>query len=621
MNKNSIFKILSVVALLVIVMISFPRHTTSFQYYAEVGRPWGYESLTAEYDFPIYKTQEQLDADYKQVLRDFTPYFTFVGAERELIISHQDYSRLEKDGYTSISVVDGNVSTMYPLSDIYTPKSAYEVLHVEHSEPTLAPDTAMTNRMRQSLISSVSLTSGMVQAGEKIIDKGDIVTEESQNVLESYRRIFEESELSFEQKFMALIGESFLLIVFVLMSVLFLIVYRPFYLKRVEDVLFFCSLPALLIVLVCLDVRYTSIGVYMIPFAWVPILTRIFFDGRTAVFLHISTVLIASMVVPAPYEFLLLQLSMGLITVTCMRDLSRRSQIFRGAGIVFCIYVVVYTAYHWFATGNLQSVSASVYINFAVNAILVICSYGLIYLFERVFGVLSSITLIEMTDLNSDILHEFSETAPGSFQHSMQVSNLATDAAKAIGANSLLVRTGALYHDIGKMVHPEYYTENQQEGANPLLEMTPLEAAEIIIHHVSDGIELAQKHRVPEKIIRFITTHHGQSLVRYFYNTAANSGDNPDPAFYSYPGPKPETKEEAILMMADAVEARSRSLKDFNEKTITDAVNQMIDAQIADGQFSEANITFSDVTTIKQVFIQRLQVINHHRIKYPKLKK
>lgn len=607
--------------LAVVTVLSFPRHVNTFQYHAELGRPWSSDPVTAKHDFPIYKTDAQLEADRRQALANFTPYYTHVGDRPENILSYQEYNRLQQEGHMCISVLKGNIATVYPLTDIYTPRTAYEQTHEEGLLPTLVLDTAMTEKVYQSILSSVSLTSGMVQAGERIIDKGDIVKEYDLQVLMSYKRSYEELDLSAAQLYCSTLGNVILVVLYIMMFGMYLIVFRSKHLERLENVLYLCTLSGILIVLSCLLVRFTTFSIYLIPFTWVPVLTRIFFDSRTALYHHLITTLIVSLVVSTPYEFLIIQTAVGMVTVATLRNLTRRSQLFRTAICVFVTYSIAYTGFRWAMTGEFDTLHATVYADFLLNAILIVCAYGLIYFFERIFGLMSSITLIELTDLNHPLLHEFSEHAPGSFQHSMQVSNMATDAAKAIEADSLLVRTAALYHDIGKLAHPEFFTENQQDGENPLLEMAPKDAAQVVIRHVSDGVELAHKHQLPERVVRFITSHHGMGLVRYFYTTAHNAGENPDPADYQYPGPRPKTKEEAILMMADAVEARSRSLKDYSEKSLTDMVNAMIDSQISEGQFADCHITFDDVTKIKQVFVQRLQVINHHRIKYPKAKK
>lgn len=370
--------------------------------------------------------------------------------------------------------------------------------------------------------------------------------------------------------------------------------------------------------------RYAPTGfIYIVPFTWCPIIARVFYDSRTAIFVHLITTFIVSLAVPAPYLFILIQFIVGVIAVISLRDMTQRAQLAQTAAFIFISYSVLYTAITMLMAGDISDIDYRYYIYFVINAILVICSYGLIFLFERCFGLISNITLVELTNVNSNLMLAFAEKAPGTFQHSLQVSNLATEAAKRIGAKVLLVRTGALYHDIGKMSHPNYFIENQTDG-NPLQSMTTSEAAKQIISHVEEGEHIARKHHLPEVIVHFIRSHHGTSVTRYFYNTAVNEAlaDGKTIADvhkedYTYPGPKPSTKEAAILMMADAIEARSRTLNDLTEQSISDMVDQMIDTQVADGQFSETVLSFKDLEDIRDVFKKKLIEINHHRISYP----
>ena len=412
--------------------------------------------------------------------------------------------------------------------------------------------------------------------------------------------------------------------ILVLLFGLYLYTYRRKLLDNLRNVLFFSILMALLISVAFLVLRYAAIGlIYLIPFAWVPIITRVFYDSRTAIFVHIITVLIVSIAAPAPYIFISLQIITGIVAVISLRDMTQRAQLAQTALFVVLVYSVVYTAITMLVTGNIMNVEYRYYLYFIINAVLVICAYGLIFLFERTFGLVSSITLVELTNVNSNLMLEFAEKAPGTFQHSLQVSNLATEAAKRIGAKVLLVRTGALYHDIGKMAHPECFIENQT-GVNPLQSMNYVEAAKVIISHVEEGERIARKHHLPELIVHFIRSHHGTSVTRYFYNSAVNAAKSEgrtaadvDRTDFAYPGPKPSTKEAAILMMADAIEARSRSLNELTEQSISEMVDQMIDAQVADGQFSETVLSFKDLEDIRAVFKQKLIEINHHRIVYP----
>ncbi len=603
----------------------YPRYDGSFPYRYEIGRPWSYDRLVAEFDFPIYKSESQLTAEQTEVLRDFTPIYTYLAEQPQypLVASLSERETLVKEGVENISIIDGKVATIYPLKDVYTPKSAY-VAFDKNFTPNIVRDTARTNQLRATLLSSISLTRGIVQAGEKVVDRGDIVTEDTAMLLYSLKIAYENENQTKTQSAWSIVGEALLVLFFILLFGLYLYIFRPEFLRQQRTMLFFALLSGLILILTCSLMRYTSLSIYLIPFAWVPIITRVFYDSRTAFFLHLMTLLLAAPAVPNIGEFMVVQIAIGIIAVAGLKDMTKRSQLAQTAGFILLTYAVTYTAYVLSTTGEWRSIDAWNYLYFGINTILIICAYGLIYLFEKGFHLLSSITLVELTDINSSLLLEFAQKAPGSFQHSMQVSTLAMEAAKRIGAKSLLVRTGALYHDIGKLAHPEYFTENQPDGQNPLLDMTPEEAAQVVIAHVEDGVRIARQNHLPEVLISFITTHHGTSLTRYFYNTAVNNSNGKNtvnPELFRYHGPKPTSKEEAILMMADAVEARSRSLKEYTENNVYAMVDDMIEQQINEGQFSDTPLSFKDVEDIRQVFKERLLAINHHRIKYPTINK
>jgi len=613
---------LSVFVLLAAVLVlMFPRYSNAFRYHFEVGKPWGYATMKADFDFPIYKTDDQLAKEQKRLLSSFAPSYKFIPrVQRQVyVVSLQDMEWLKAEGFTRISVMQGKVAKNCPLTEVYTPMTARKHFGYDCAQ-NLQMDTALTESLRAKLLSTLSPTQGMVQKGEKIIDQGEIVTERKYQILQSLRRAYEDESLGVQQRTISILGETLLVMLFLCLLVIYLYVFRINYLTSTSTILFFCLQIFIVIGLACLALRF-NLSVYIIPFAWVPILTRVFFDSRTALYLHFTTVLIASVIVPAPVEFFFIQIVVGMVAVSSLSDMTRRAQLVQTALWILLAQTLAYTAITFAQTGAWTSINMWMYFYFALCALLTVGCYGLIYVFEKTFRFISSITLVELTDLNSDLLHMLAEKAPGTFQHSMQVSNLAAEAAKAIGANALLVRTGALYHDIGKTANPLYFVENQQGSANPLLTMDPREAAQVIISHVTEGEKIARKSHLPEAIINFITTHHGQSLARYFYNTWCNAHPNEpvDEALFRYPGPKPSTKEGAILMMADAIEARSRSLSDFTEESISKAVDQMIEAQIADGQFAETPLSFKDVEDIRRVFTDRLIAMNHHRISYPTL--
>ena len=618
--------VLSFAALAALTIYLAPKYSNPFKYHFEVGQPWAYGLVTAESNFAIYKTEAQLDADRQQALRDFVPCYTIdtsVVQQDIYVLPLFEKERIRTLGCSRVSVVRNRVATTVPVTQLYTPKEAYEAIG-KNMVPNLQYDSITSENVRQNLLSTISLTQGVVQAGEKIIDTGEIVTEQIYQILESLRRTMEEQNISHRQSMTSTVGVGIYILVLITIFALYLYTYRKKLLDSLRNTLFFTMLMAIIIAATFVVIRYASVRlIYLIPFTWVPIIARVFYDSRTAIFIHLITIFIVSIAVPAPYIFILLQVVTGIVVVISLRDMTQRAQLAQTALFMFLVYSLVYTATTMLVTGDIRNVEYNYYIYFAVNAVLVICAYGLIFLFERTFGLVSNITLVELTNVNSNLMLEFAEKAPGTFQHSLQVSNLATEAAKRIGAKVLLVRTGALYHDIGKMAHPEYFIENQT-GSNPLQSMPTAEAAKVIIDHVDNGEKIARKHHLPELIVHFIRSHHGTSVTRYFYNTAVNAAISAGKTAadvrkedYAYPGPKPSTKEAAILMMADAIEARSRTLNEMTEESIAKMVDQMIDMQVADGQFSETVLSFKDLEDIRAVFKQKLIEINHHRITYP----
>ena len=622
-NAQTVFRLSIFVVLAAVIVLLFPRYTNAFRYHFEIGKPWGYATLKADFDFPIYKTDEQLQEEQQKRLSSFAPYYKYIPqVQREvLVVSRAEMDWMEAEGYNKIVVVNRGNTKDYPLSGVYTPKSAHEHFGYDCAQ-NLIRDTLRTEKEIKMWLSEISPTQGLVQKGEKIIGTGELVNDKSYQVLESLRRAYENEKIGSRQRALSTLGESMLVLLFLTLFIIYLYVFRIQYVRSTPTVLFFCLQMFIVIGLACLALRF-NLSVYLIPFAWVPILTRVFFDSRTALFLHFTTVLITSIIVPAPVQFFFIQIVVGMVAVSSLSDMTRRAQLVQTAAWIFLSQVVAYTAITFAQSGAWSAINPWMYLYFFICGLLTVGCYGLIYAFEKLFRFISSITLVELTDINSDLLHSLSERAPGTFQHSMQVSNLAAEAAKAVGANALLVRTGALYHDIGKMTDPLYYTENQQGAENPLLTMDPRDAAQVVIAHVSEGEKIARRNHLPEVVVNFITTHHGTSLVRYFYNTYCNAhpGEKVDESFFRYTGGKPTTKEGAILMMADAVEARSRSLDEFTEEAISAAVDQMIDAQIADGQFSETPLSFKDVEDIRRVFKARIISMNHHRISYPTLNK
>ena len=660
------------IALVAIIVQLFPKDK-QFKYQYEIGKPWSYELMTAAYDFPIYKTEKQLDADKKELMENYSPYFQvdenvaaqqlnrwrsdwklknntdpkyFAFVERKLktiyengIISSLMYDRMKSKGYKSIVVVKpSRLTENVSIDELHTPKTAYEEILMDkpyfisdgelsnfnlnlYLVENLRYDSITSEAVKKDMFKNLSLTSGMVQTGERIIDRGEIVTPGTYAILNSMKIESEKRKSVFEESYLVLIGEIIIIFMLILLLTFYLYLFRPYIFGTSKNLVFIALMILLIVGLSSLVLRFSSLSIYIVPFALLPIIIRVFFDSRTALFAHIITVLIISFMVDNPFLFIILQITAGMTAVTGLKDMTQRSQLTQTALYIFLSYTIMYLSSEFIAEGDIARIHFLPIINFALSSLLLLFAYVLIYILEKIFGLISAITLVELTNINSDLMMKFAEQAPGTFQHSLQVSNLATEAAKKINANSLLVRTGALYHDIGKMKNPQYFIENQEGGKNPLLEMSYEDAAKAVVSHIADGVAIAKKYRLPDQIVGFITTHQGRTKTKYFYNSYvnANPGVIPDENVFMYPGPIPFSKETAILMMADAVEARSRTLGEYTEKSISEMVENMIDSQIADGQLKDAPISFRDVETVKKVFTEKIKNIYHNRITYPEL--
>ena len=668
-HLDNFIKVGLIICVIAIIIQLFPTEN-KFKYHFEIGKPWSYELITASFDFPIYKNEEIILKETAELLKNYAPYYVIdtTMAQKQFeklaadyqkanekpiehaaflknklnqiyskgVITAEDLSELNSEARTKIHyILPNRLTRQIPVDELYTPKTAYqEILKGAPEEikdynlnvylvENLKYDTATSNVAKNDLLKSLSLTSGMIQSGERIIDRGEIVTPESYAALNSLKIEYQKRKSSLQQSSLVIIGEIIIISALVALFFLYLNLFRPRIFDSFGNLLFISLLILIITGLASVTVRYTAWNYFMIPFALLPIIIRVFFDSRTALFAHIITVLIISFMVDNSFRFVVLQIAVGMAAVSSLKDMTQRSQLAQTALYIFLSYVGLYLAFEFISEGELKRIHWLPVLYFGVSSAFLLLAYILIYIFEKIFGLISAVTLVELTNVNSDLMMKFAETAPGTFQHTLQVSNLATEAAKKIGANSLLVRTGALYHDIGKMKNPHYFIENQMGGPNPLAEMNFEEASRKIIDHVHAGVEIARKNHLPEQIINFITTHHGLGKTKYFYNSFinANPGVTPNEEAYCYPGPLPNSKETAILMMADAVEARSRSLGVYTEETINDAVEKMIDSQIADGQFKDAPISFRDVETVKSVFKEKIKNIYHSRIVYPELKK
>jgi cyclic-di-AMP phosphodiesterase PgpH len=664
---EAISKLGLIICVIAIIVQFFPSQN-KFSYQFEIGKPWSYELITAAFDFPIYKNDHEIEKEKKLLLKNFGSYFNAdttvaqkqikklvadqlkqTGKEPEYlnyisskfkeiyskgIISADQMKKIGENGTESIKCILPNRYTVSKsISEIRTPKTAYEELIYLAPEKireynlnnylveNLIYDSIATENSKNEILKGLSLTTGMVQTGERIIDRGEIVNNESFKILRSLKIEFDKRKASIEQSALVTIGQLIIITTLIVLFFLYLNLFRPRIFENFGNLIFISLLILLIIGLASLSAHNQSLHYLMIPFALLPIIIRVFFDSRTALFAHIITMLIISFMVDNPFQFILLQISIGMVAVSSLKDMTQRSQLAQTALYIFLSYTFLYLAFEFIAEGEIERIHYQPIIYFAISSTILLFAYVLIYIFEKMFGLISSLTLVELTNVNSDLMITFAEKAPGTFQHTLQVSNLATEAAKKIGANSLLVRTGALYHDIGKMKNPHFFIENQFGAHNPMKDMPLEEAAKLIIGHVTAGVEIAKRSHLPEQIIQFITTHHGLSKTKYFYNSFINLYPDikPNDELFTYPGPLPNSKETAILMMADAVEARVRSLGIYTDESISDAVEQMIDSQIADGQFKNAPISFRDVETVKQVFKEKVKNMYHSRIVYPEL--
>ena len=669
--NNWINLLLVCVASILCLLLALPRDSKAGYDY-EVGKPWNYAPLIADFEFPIYKSAEQLAAERDSALRTFYPYYnsheavaqqqvrnfaadraaghfagvpdayityamrTLQGVYAAGVISSESMSRLTASGTCGVRVVNGTNAVTRDLGTIFSPRTAYEhIMDDEHYsrdllsrlklhkylEANLVYDSIKTQQGKAELLSGISGSTGLVLRGERIIDRGERVNLRQKAILDSLRRESERRKEDVDNERIILFGRFGLIAAFMALLVIYLRMFRRDLYQSPHTVYLIFSVVTIFPLLTYLLCTYKFFSVYIIPFAMLPIVLRVFTDTRTAFMSHLTMVLLASIPLHTHYQFILSQLIAGLVGIYCIKDLTERSQIFLTSLIVTFCTIVFGVMFELSEGGSLIGADRSWFRDIVISGVALLFTYPLLYLIEQAFGFTSSVTLIELNNTNSPIIRRLAKEAQGTFIHSIQVGNLAAEVAARIGAKVQLVRTGALYHDIGKLTNPGFFTENQA-GYNPHDKLTEEESAQIIISHVTKGVELADKHRLPKVIKDFILTHHGASMVRYFYVQAVNKygEENVDKAKFTYPGPNPFTREQAILMMSDAVEASSRSLKEYTTEAITELVNRIIDGQVADGAFVNCPITFRDISEAKQTFIDSLQVIYHTRISYPEIK-
>ncbi|HBG41945.1 HD family phosphohydrolase [Limibacterium fermenti] len=675
MKTRVFIPMIFVIAVLLITYI-FPRQG-KFKYSFSEGKPWQYGLLTAPFDFPIYKSAEQLKTEQDSILQYYESYFIMdtdaqknamakfendVKANPKLreippeyiryirnkineiyetgIMQSQDYDRIFASQTQSLRIKQGNVAQSKDIGSFYTIRTAYEkvlndiprsldvsVLRSadinDYIRENIVYDASTSDKAREEFIQQVSPSSGMVQAGQRIIDQGEIVDTRTYTILSSYKRVMEERSGGSTRNSSVIIGQLLLISLMLGSFYMYLLFFRPREYRNRKHVLFMLLLIIIFVVLTALTVRLDLFNVYIIPYAIVTILIRTFIDSRTALFASLITIMLSALMVPFPFEFMLIQLSAAIVSIFMLKELSERSQLIRSSFFILLTYIFVYLGMVMYQEGSLDKANWVVLVYFLINFIFIMFSYSLVYMVEKSFGFISGVSLVELSNINKPLLKELSEKAPGTFQHSLQVSNLGMAAAAKLGANASLIRTGALYHDIGKMVNPAFFTENQTPGMNPHEGLPFEESARIIINHVKDGVKIAQKNNLPQQIIDFIETHHGTSMPKYFYISwkNANPGKEADESIFRYPGPNPFSKETAIMMMADSVEASSRSLNEYTEESLRNLVDKIIDSQLAEGYFKQSPITFKDIQTVKDVFVDKLKTVYHSRIVYPELKK
>lgn len=671
--RNFLSRTLLVLITVLLIVWALPRNESK-QFRYDIGKPWMYGSFIAKFDFPIYKTDETIKEQEDSLLETYQPYYNYDPAVEKKQVSkfladyqngipglphnyvrliadrlHRlyqagimdtpEYNEAYRDSTSQVRLVSGNSAQSISLGCVYSTLSAYEQLFIDEQiamqrpilqrcnlnnyiEPNLIYDKGKSETERNDLLSSIPPASGMVMSGQKVIDRGDIVDEYTYRVLSSFEREIKRRSATQTQITNTIVGQVIFVTLMVFLFTMYLGLFRRDYFNKPRSIAMLYTLMTLFPVVVSLMMRHNFLSVYMLPFAMVPIFVRVFMDSRTAFVCHVTMILICTTAVRYQYEFIIIQLVAGLIAIYSLRELTRRAQVFKTAILVGIGSTFVYLALQLMQDNDFSSMDHDMYYHFVVNAVLLLIAYPMMYIIEKMFGFVSSVTLFELSNTNRGLLRDLSEIAPGTFQHSITVGNLAAEIANKIGANALLVRTGALYHDIGKMKNPVFFTENQA-GVNPHDTLTYQESARIIISHVTEGVKLAERENLPTIIRDFIVTHHGTGITKFFYIKYKNEHpeEEVDPAPFTYPGPNPFTREQAILMIADGVEAASRSLPEYTEESISTLVNRMIDQDVTDGYFKECPITFRDLAIAKLVLIERLKAIYHTRISYPDMKK
>lgn len=668
--------LLGATALILLLMPRADRQSYSY----ELNQPWRYPLLTADFDMPILRDsasarvmRDSIDANFipfvkqdPEVVKSSLTRFSNTVAGKGSPAERSELSALLREVYSRgvldakvyervrgvrpsrlrVLVYEDGAATVRTIdaSAMFSPAKAFEFIDSAYSRPgsgaprmlegdmakalniSLSPnlltDTAADAKFRNQEYLAVNGAQGVIKKGQRIVDRGEIVTPQVYTNLNTYMEMLDKTKQSDRSHTYFYVGQALYILICFGGLYFFLFLYRSRFYNSIRKMTFLMCFIALFVAFAVLMLQYVPSGIYFVPFAAVPVVILIFFDSRTAIFSLIVTVMISALVAVYQFTFVFQELAVGLVAAFSIQRLSQRSQLLRVALLTFLSYCALYFVTELVMEGDLAQFSWRMIGNYAVNSVVLSFAYVLILIIEKLFGFTSTVTLVELSDINNPLLRRLAEEAPGTFQHSMQVSTLASEAARAIGADTQLVRTGALYHDIGKLESPVFFTENQH-GINPHSGLNPETSAQKIISHVAAGLQIAAKEKLPEVIRYFISEHHGRSVAKYFYNTAVNqsSGGEVDKAKFTYPGPNPRSKETAILMMADAVEAASRSLQDYSPESINGLVDRIIDSQEADGLFRESPISFRDVETVKETFKKRLATIYHSRVAYPEIKK
>ncbi len=702
--KSKVYKptarLLLFIVTIAIVTYLLPK-TGKFAYEYLNGTPWKHPALIAPFDFPIFKTQAELNEETNSILMKYRPYFEMDSTvlhqmQNRFIADYNLFVKEKRNKYPSLSgayskdtsffdliksiclndiavvykkgiimlpedyidappnfelmLIKGSYVEPYELSELEQRISAYKKLISSitnnlslANEAVMSEASDLINKLelnkyieaniyfnadRNSVEMAqqrrnISLTSGRVLAGQRIIDQGEIVDAETEKVLDSLRRKYEANITSDSDYYFILVGQFMLISLMFVSIYLFLFYFRRDVYQSISSIGFILLITTLMVSMASMRQFFEHFPFFIIPFAILPIIIRTFLDSRLAFFMHVITILICAFFAKNSFEFVFIQIPVGLVAMFSLFRMTRRSHIVRAAMFIILTYALFYTALLLWQDGGFKSIDPLMYAYFAVNGVLLLMVYPLIWIFERMFGFLSDVTLVELADTNHPVLREMAEATPGTFQHSIQVGNLAQEVAYKLDANPALVRAGAMYHDIGKMASPMFFTENQAGGLNPHSELDFEESARIVINHIENGVKMALKHNLPRQIIDFITTHQGTTQTRYFYNSFINKypDKTPDVSAFSYPGPTPFSKETAILMMADSIEAASRSLKSYSDDEIDKLVEKIIGIQIEEDQFINAPITFREITEAKEVFKSKLKNIYHARIEYPSINK